>query len=65
MKITIEAQREETELKVTLEISDDSTSDEVVDNFCNLLAAYGYHPESIKDSIISKAEEYEEEVKDV
>ena len=61
MRLSIEAQREDTQLKVSMDISDESTSDEVIGNFCNLLVAYGYHPESIKSSILSKAEEYSEE----
>jgi hypothetical protein len=61
MKISIEHQGEDTQLKVSMEISDESTSDEVIGNFCNLLVAYGYHPESIKSSIIGKAEEDNEE----
>jgi len=58
MIISIQHQGKDTQLRVTVEITDGSTSDEVIDSLCGLLVAYGYHPESIKSSIILKAEEY-------
>ena len=35
------------------------TIHEVIDEVCNLLLAWGFHPDSVKNGIIEKAEEYE------
>ncbi len=64
MKISIEAQHPDDLLKVTIEISDDSTIDEVMDNWGGLLVAYGFHPNSVRDGFMAKGEEYEEEIQD-
>jgi hypothetical protein len=57
MKITIE---DTTNRKVSLECLDEVDIFEAIDNICGLLVSYGFHPESVKDGIIAKAEEYED-----
>jgi len=61
MIISIEYQEKDIQNKVTKEISNDSDIHEAMEAFCGLLVAYGYHPESVEDAILSKAEEYGEE----
>ena len=61
MKITMETQGEVTQIKTSLEISDDSDINDAIDSICGLLVAYGYHPQSVSAGIISKAEEYQGE----
>ena len=63
MKITMEHQGEDSRLKASVEISDESDIHEVMDSLCGLLVAYGYHPESVSSGIISKAEKYADEDK--
>jgi len=36
---------------------------QVIDELCSLLIAWGFHPESVKNGIFGKAEEYEEDKK--
>lgn len=43
------------------EEADDLTSDELLDIFVRITMAFGYHPDSIKRSIIELAEEYKDE----
>ena len=31
----------------------------VIDEICSLLIGWGFHPESVKEGILTKAEEYE------
>jgi hypothetical protein len=59
MKITIEYQGEENETKASIEISDDSDIHEVVESLSGLLVAYGFHPNSVRDGFLGKAEDYE------
>ena len=37
--------------------------DEVMDEIANALLALGFHPDSVKEGFIAKAEEYEEDKK--
>jgi len=55
MKITIQDKERRAEIECSLE---DIHS--VVDELCNLLIAWGFHPESVKEGILGKGEEYEE-----
>ena len=69
MRITIETTNDNPHLgmdlnKVTNELPDSSNIDEMMDALCGLLVAYGFAQESVKEGILSKAEEYGEE-KDV
>jgi len=57
MKITIENTNA---LKVSLECIDEIDAFETITNICGLLVSYGFHPESVKDGIIAKAQEYED-----
>ena len=57
MIISIKAEKDIN--NVSKEISNESDIHEAMEAFCGLLVNYGYHPESVKDSILSKAEEYE------
>ncbi len=54
MKITIQDEGR----KVKIETQETEVK-RVLDEICNLLIAYGFHPESVKDGIFSKAEDYE------
>lgn len=59
MKITIETtDSPKWQEKVTMECMDESTIDEVVERMCRLLVAYGYAEESVKDAIITQADDY-------
>lgn len=37
-----------------------STAYEILETFCRLMLAMGYHPNSVKDAVLSMAEEYED-----
>lgn len=39
----------------------DLTTDEMLDIFIRLMLAFGFHPDSIKRSVIELAEEYQDE----
>ena len=43
------------------EESDDINSDEMLDIWIKLMTAFGYHPNSIKRSILDLAEDYKDE----
>ena len=43
------------------EENDDLNSDEMLDIWIKLMTAFGYHPDSIKSSIIDLAEDYKNE----
>ena len=43
------------------EENDDLNSDEMLDIWVKLMTAFGYHPTSIKNSILDLAEEYKNE----
>ena len=47
------------DLGLTVERPDDITSDDLLQDFVNVMIMMGYHPESIKRSVIELAEEYE------
>ena len=64
MRITMEHQGDDTQLKTSVEISDGSNIHDVIDSLCGLLVVYGFHPKSVEDGILSKAEELEENIKD-
>ena len=48
------------DLGLTVERPDDITSDDLLQDFVNTMIMMGYHPESIKRSVIELAEEYNE-----
>ena len=48
------------DLGLTVERPDDITTDDLLQDFVNIMIMMGYHPESIKRSIIELAEEYNE-----
>lgn len=56
MKITIQDE----DRRVEIEISSDSDIHEAIGEICSLLIAWGYYPDSVKNGILSKAEEYED-----
>ena len=59
MKIILDNEQEnEYECKVTLETGSVDIH-EVLSDVCNGLLAMGFHPETIKEGILVKAEEYE------
>ena len=47
------------DLGLTVERPDDITSDDLLQDFVNTMIMMGYHPESVKRSVIELAEEYE------
>ena len=59
MRITIEQTEYNKKNKALIEISDDSDIFEAVEAMCGLLVAYGFHPKSVEDGILTKAEDYE------
>ena len=48
------------DLGLTVERPDDITSDDLLQDFVNVMIMMGYHPESIKRSVIELAEGYED-----
>ncbi len=58
MKITIQTENYDPTHSASVTLSDGSDVYEVIESICNLLVGYGYHPNSVKDGIISKSEEY-------
>lgn len=54
MKISIE---DDDKKLVMVKITDDSDTDTVLREFCGLMVAYGFHPESIKDTLKEFSEE--------
>ena len=63
MRIEMQNSDEQYSVKVSSEIDDSSDIFEVFNSFCGLLVSYGFHHESVKDGILAKAEEYNEEEK--
>ena len=63
MRIEMQNNDEQYSIKVSSEIDDSSDIFEVFNSFCGLLVSYGFHHESVKDGILDKAEEYNEEEK--
>ena len=63
MKIEMSNSDEQYSVKVSSEIDDSSDIFEVFNSFCGLLVSYGFHHESVRDGIMAKAEEYNEEEK--
>lgn len=63
MIITLEdSNRNEHYRKVQIETpSDEMEIGELLDTICDTLMAYGFHPSTVADGVISKAEEYEED----
>ena len=49
------------DLGLTVERPDDISSDDLLQDFVNAMVMMGYHPDSIKRSIIELAEEYKDE----
>lgn len=49
------------DLGLTVERPDDITTDDLLQDFINSMIMMGYHPDSIKRSIIELAEEYQDE----
>lgn len=47
------------DLGLTVERPDDISSGDLLQDFVNTMIMMGYHPESIKRSVIELAEEYE------
>lgn len=58
MKIIIER---EDGFKVSCEDNDDIDIYDIIENICGLLVSFGYQYQSVKDGILAKAEEYEED----
>jgi len=56
MKITIQDDERRAEVETNA-----VSIDEVMDELCNLLLAWGFHPDSVKQGIFGKAEDYETE----
>ena len=56
MKITIRDKDRRAEVECSLE-----NIHLVIGELCNLLIAWGFHPESVKKGILGKAEEYEQD----
>ena len=63
MRIEMQNSDEQYSVKVSSEIDDSSDIFEVFNSFCGLLVSYGFHHESVRDGIMAKAEEYNEEEK--
>ena len=63
MRIEMQNNDEQRSIKVSMEIADDSDIFEVFESLCGLLVSYGFHYESVKDGILAKADEYNEEEK--
>lgn len=55
MTITIKGEGHRAEI----EIPDGSDIHQAIDTMCYLLMAWSFHPESVKNGILLKAEEYE------
>lgn len=49
------------DLGLTIERPDDITSNDLLQDFVNTMIMMGYHPESIKRSVIELADEYNED----
>lgn len=49
------------DLGLTVERPDDFSCDELLEDFTRIMLMMGYHPDSIKTSIIELAEEYKDE----
>ena len=49
------------DLGLTIERPDDISSDDLLQDFANAMIMMGYHPESVKRSIIELAEEYNDD----
>ena len=56
MKITLE----EEDLKVSIEVPDGQTSDKVLEYFEGLMIAFTYHPDTVKKTVIERADEYKD-----
>jgi len=63
MRIEMQNNDEQRSVKVSMEIDDSSDIFEVFESLCGLLVSYGFHHESVKDGILAKADEYNEEEK--
>ena len=63
MRIEMSNKDEQNSIRVSTEIDDSSDIFEVFNSFCGLLVSYGFHHESVRDGIMAKAEEYNEEEK--
>jgi len=56
LKLVIKSKNKE----VNIVVSSDIGIYEIMDEIANLLIAYGFHPETVKNGFLGKVEDYEE-----
>jgi hypothetical protein len=58
MKITIEQEIDNQKYIHTID-TPSITADDVLNDFCNIMLSVGFHPKSVEEAILGKAEEYD------